>query len=400
MSEFNLKTEIDDILPEVLALRHDLHQHPETAYEEKRTAGKVVEFLSGLDNIDVQTGIGGTGVLATIGGSLDGPCVALRADMDALPIEEESGVPWSSTIPGKMHACGHDGHTAMLAGAARILARNQDLLAGPVKCIFQPAEEGGAGARAMREEGILQTPDVDAIFGLHNNLPSPEAPFGKIAYCKGAAMAGTGTFDITIQGVGGHAAFPHRCVDPIYIGSCVVEQLQGIISRRLDPVASGVLSVTRFEAGSAYNIIPPKAKLAGTIRALDDKVLQWIQSEIYRCVDQVCAAHGASADVQVELCYPTLVNDPTAEACFLALLEETGDTEKLMEVEPIMGGEDFAFYGQQVPAFFYFLPSCSEGCTDNPVCHSPRYDFNDDLLPTGIRLQVEMGMRFARLWKH
>ncbi len=399
MSEFNLNQAIDEILPEVLALRHDLHQHPETAYEETRTAGKVVEFLSGLENAEIQTGIGGTGLLVTIGKSLEGPCVALRADMDALPIEEASGVPWSSTVAGKMHACGHDGHTAMLAGATRILAQNQHRLAGPVKCIFQPAEEGGAGAKAMQDEGILEAPDVAAIYGLHNNLPAPDLPIGRIAYTKGAAMAGTGTFDITIKGVGGHAAFPHRCVDPIYIGSCVVEQLQRIISRGLDPIAAGVLSVTRFEAGSAYNIIPPTAKLAGTIRALDDSVLRWIRDEIPRCVNQVAAAHGATADVEVNLCYPTLVNNPRAEACFLELLEETGDSDKLMRVDPIMGGEDFAFYGQQVPAFFYYLPSCPEGCSDNPVCHSPRFDFNDDLLPTGIRLHVETGMRFARLWK-
>jgi amidohydrolase len=399
MNDFNLKQAIDDILPQALAMRHDLHQNPETAYEETRTAAKVVEFLSGIDGVDIQTGIGGTGVLVTIGKSLEGPCVALRADMDALPINEASGVAWSSTIEGKMHACGHDGHTSMLAAACRILAQNQDQLAGPVKCIFQPAEEGGAGARAMMDEGVLDAPDVAAIFGLHNNLPAPDTPFGTIAYARGAAMAGTGVFDITIKGVGGHAAFPHRCVDPIYIGSCVVEQLQGIISRGLDPVASGVLSVTRFEAGSAYNIIPPTAKLSGTIRALDDKVLRWLKAQIQQCVQQVTAAHGATADVDVELCYPTLVNDPKAEACFLALLEETGDSDKLLLVDPIMGGEDFAYYGQLVPSFFYYLPSCPEGRADNPVCHSPHYDFNDDLLPIGIRLHIETGMRFARLWK-
>jgi amidohydrolase len=399
MKDFNLNQHIEAILPEALAMRHDLHQHPEIGYEEKRTASKVVEFLDGLEGVALQTGVGGTGVVVTIGKDLPGPCVGLRADMDALPMHEASGVPWTSTIDGVMHACGHDGHTAMLAAATRILAMNQDRLEGPIKCIFQPAEEGGAGGLAMREAGVLESPTVAAMFGLHNNLPSPDAPFGKIAYAKGAAMAGTGVFDIVIHGVGGHAAFPHRCVDPIYIGSCVVDQLQGIVSRMVDPISPAVLSVTRFAAGNSYNVIPPSAKLAGTIRALDDKVLESIREAIIQRVEQVVSAHGATADVDVRLVYPTLVNDPHAEAIFLKLLEETGDLDRVMLVDPIMGGEDFAFFGQKVPSFFYYLPSCPEGCIDNPICHSPRFDFNDDLLPLGIRLHVETGLRFARLWK-
>jgi amidohydrolase len=395
----SIESAIENVLPEITALRHDLHQHPELAYEEFRTAGKVVEALAGLPGLDIRTGIAGSGVSVTLGAELDGPCVALRADMDALPIEEASGVDWSSRTPGKMHACGHDGHTAMLVGAIKVLAGLQEQLKGPVKFIFQPAEEGGAGALRMCREGVLQDPPVDAVFGLHNNLPDSNLPIGQIAYGEGATMAGTGTFTIDVVGVGGHAAFPQKCVDPVYIGAAIVSELQGIVSRELDPLTPAVLSVTRFHAGTAFNIIPPRATLQGTFRALDRAVLEHIRDSIGRITSQVAAAHGATVELQCDLGYPVLVNDPKAQALFLTVMEETGDLAKVAKVDPILGGEDFAFYGEQVPAFFYFLPSCPPGVSDNPVCHHPAFDFNDDLLPTGIRLHVEIARRFGNLWK-
>ena len=399
ISTKTLNQRIEHLLPEVTSLRRELHQHPELAYEEKRTSGKVIEFLSGIDGLDIREGLGGTGLAVTIGKDLPGPCVALRADMDALPIEETSGVAWASRISGKMHACGHDGHTAMLAGAVRILAGIADELTGPVKCIFQPAEEGGAGAKKMCDQGVLENPPVDAVFGLHNNLPDPAMKIGKIAYVRGAAMAGTGNFDITVRGRGGHAAFPHTTIDPIHIGSCIVEQLQGIVSRGIDPLVPAVLSVTRFHAGSAYNIIPGSAHLSGTIRALDAKVLERLRDLLVERAQQVAVAHGAVAEVKCPLCYPVLVNDARAEKAFLSILEQTGDLGLVEETKPVMGGEDFAFYGEQVPAFFYFLPACPLDRDCNPVCHHSSFDFNDDLLPTGIRLHVELARRFASVWK-
>ena len=390
---------ITEWLPQVRELRHDLHAHPELAYEEQRTAAKVVEFLEGCEGVEIRTGIGGTGLAVTIGGHLDGPCVALRADMDALAIEEQSGVGWSSRVPGRMHACGHDGHTAMLAGAARILASLPAHLAGPVKCIFQPAEEGGAGARRMCEEGVLENPQVAAIFGLHNNLPGPELEMGQVAYAKGAAMAGTGTFDIEVVGVGGHAAFPQRCVDPVYIGSCIVDQLQGIVSRSVDPLTPAVISVTRFHAGTAYNIIPARANLHGTLRALDTETLEFLRDWIIQCATEVARAHGAEVKIRCELGYPVLVNNPHAEAVFLTLLKDAGLDLPVREVPPILGGEDFAFFGERIPAFFYFLPSRPVDGPTGYGCHHPAFDFNDDLLPLGMRLHLETALRFARLWK-
>jgi len=398
MSDNDLKALIDSILPEVRELRHDLHRHPELAFEEERTAGKVLEFLDGLGGMEIRPGIAGTGLAITVGGHLPGPCVALRADMDALPIQEASGVEWSSRVPGKMHACGHDGHTAMLAGAARILAANPGLLGGPVKFLFQPAEEGDGGGYRMIQEGALKNPPVEAVFGLHNNFPLPDMEIGSIAYASGPAMAGTHTFEIEISGHGGHAAFPHLCIDPVYIGSCIVTELQGLVSRSINPLAPAVLSVTRFHAGTANNIIPPVALLSGTIRALDMVVLADLKEGLIRRATEIARAHGAVATVEMDSGYPVLVNDSRMESVFLDILDETGDAGSVIRVDPVMGGEDFAFYALQVPSFFYFLPACPAGVTDNPACHHPAFDFNDDLLATGIRLHVETARRFARHW--
>lgn len=391
--------EIESILPEVTALRHELHRHPELAYGEHETARRVVEFMGDLNGAEIQTGVGGTGIVVVFGKALKGPCVALRADMDALPMSEESGVAWASTIPGKMHACGHDGHTAMLAGAARIIARRAGELEGPVKLIFQPAEEGGAGGRALCEAGVLKAPDVAAIYGLHNNLPDPAMKLGTIAYTSGPAMAGTGTFDIEVIGVGGHAAFPHRCVDPVYIGSSIVQQLQGIVSRMVDPLSSAVISVTRFDGGSAYNIIAASALLRGTFRAFDPAVLKQLQEAIIKRATEVARAHGAEVRIRCELGYPPLVNHPRAEKIFRDIVAEIGLSDRLVQVLPNMGGEDFAFYQQEVPGFFYFLPACPADRQSVPGCHHPAFDFNDELLAAGMRLHVETALRFARIWQ-
>lgn len=385
-------------LPRVEALRHQLHRRPELAYEETETARSVAEYLEGLDGVEVTTGLAGTGLSVTIGSHLPGPCVALRADMDALPMEEASGVAWSSERRGVMHACGHDGHTAMLAGAARVLAQLQDQLNGPVKCIFQPAEEGGAGALKLCEAGVLANPEVAAVFGLHANLPEPDLAEGLICWTSGAMMAGSGTFDIEIIGQGGHAAFPHRCIDPIYIGSALVQQLQSLVSRRNDPVNPAVVSVTRFHAGTAHNIIPATCQLSGTFRALDPRIMSELCERIREMAEVVAKAHGAEVRAEVDASYPVLINNPRAEGIFREIVEAAGESHRIRMTPPIMGGEDFAYYCQRVPAFFYFLPACPPGCTDNPVCHSPRYDFNDRLLPLGMRLHVHTGLRFARLW--
>jgi len=390
---------ISKILPEITDFRRDLHAHPELGYEEVRTAGKVLEFLKDAKGLEIRQGVAKTGLVITLGKDKAGPCVALRADMDALPMDEFSGVEWSSTVPGKMHACGHDGHTAMLAGAVRVLSEIEDELAGPVKFIFQPAEEGGAGGLRMCQEGALKNPDAAAIFGLHNNLTDYSIKAGSIAYCPGPAMAGTGTFEIEVIGKGGHAAYPHNCIDPLYIGACMVEQLQGVVSRIIDPVKAAVVSVTQFNAGSALNIIAERAKLAGTFRALDMDILEQLRTSIEDRVQGVAQAHGAEVKIKYETGYPVLVNSEIGEKTFRSILEETGDLKNLHQVSPVMGGEDFAFFAGEIPGFFYYLPACPVNQESIPMCHHPAFDFNDELLPLGIRLHVETARRFASNWK-
>ena len=389
---------VQAILREVRELRHDLHRHPELGYEEHGTARRILAFIGQPDGVEIRPCVAGTGLVILIGKDKPGPCVALRADMDALAMEEESGVAWASTVPGKMHACGHDGHSAMLAGAAKILVEKAEALEGPVKLIFQPAEEGGAGGLAMREAGVLNDPPVAAIYGLHNNLPDPAEKMGQILYTPGAMMAGTGVFEIEVIGQGGHAAFPHRCIDPVYIGACIVDQLQGLVSRMVDPLAPAVVSVTQFHAGTTHNIIPGKAFLKGTFRALSQDILEQLRDGIEKRSSEVARAHGAQTRVRCEIQYPVLVNDGRAESVFRQMLEAIGESHRLKTCEPIMGGEDFAYFLEKVPGFFYFLPACPEDQGRIPMCHHPAYDFNDDLLATGIRLHVETALRFSRLW--
>lgn len=392
-----LEDAIERCLPEIREFRRDLHAHPEIAYMEVRTAGKVAETLRAIPGLEVREGLAKTGVIATLGRGKPGPAVALRADMDALPMTEESGVSYASKHPGVAHACGHDGHTAMLLGAARILAENVDELAGPVRFIFQPAEEGGAGGRAMVEDGALEDPRVEAIFGLHN-MPDPATHAGQICLCPGAAMAGTGIFTITVEGIGGHAAGPHRCVDPIVIGSQIVGALQTIVARETDPVDSAVVSVTQFHAGTAFNVIPPEAVIRGTFRALDERVLEVTRDAIKARAEAIALAFGAKARVEIQINYPVLRNAPATDALFRAVVRAVGREADFVEVPPILGGEDFAFYLQSVPGTFWFLAARPADRATVPLYHHPAFDFNDDLLADGIRFHVEVARRFAPLW--
>lgn len=393
----NFDSELAAMLPELRALRRELHAHPELGYAEVWTAGKVAAFLEALGGWDLQTGVAETGIVATLGAELPGPMVALRADMDALPMEEASGVPHASKIPGVAHACGHDGHTVMLLGAARLLTNLRDELAGPVRLLFQPAEEGGAGGARMVEEGALVNPPVAAIFGLHN-MPDPATQAGELCLCPGAAMAGTGTFTIKLHGVGGHAAAPHRTVDPIVAGAQVVTALQSIVARQIDPVASAVVSVTQFHAGSAFNVIPPQAVLKGTFRALDETVLEQTQVRIVERATGIASAMGVRAEIEIAINYPVLRNDARAGAYFEAVVEAAGRKADFRTIPPMLGGEDFAFYQQKVPGAFWFLAARPADKAEVPFCHHPAFDFNDDLIADGVRFHVETARRFARLW--
>lgn len=392
----NIGPLIQKILPEIIDLRHHLHQHPELNYQEHNTAAQVLSHLEKIPDMDIRKGIGGTGIVATLGKKKKGPCVALRADMDALPMQEDSDLPYASQIPGKMHACGHDGHTSCLVGAARVLGQCTEDLSGPVKFIFQPAEEAGAGGRTMCEEGALEKPDVTAIFGLHG---WPELDQGQIGLCSGGFLAGTDDFEIEIEGTGGHAAFPHQGTDPILIGAHIVTALQSIISRNTSPLDSAVVTVSQFHAGSADNVIPPIAKLRGTVRTLNEDVRGHTLERLLRIATQIAEGLGGRAEVHIDPGYPPLINDDQAIQTVKTIAQNIlmRDIETV-NIHPVMGGEDFAYYAQQIPAAFFALGLRPPHQDEYPHLHQPNFNFNDDALPDGIKMHVEIARNFAHLW--
>ena len=364
---------------ELAEWRQDFHRHPELGYQEQRTAAKVAERLDGFGLDGVETGIGGTGVIGVLHGrgGPGGAAIMLRADMDALPIEEATGLPHASTSPGTMHACGHDGHTTMLLGAAKYLAgtRNFD---GTVYFCFQPAEEGGAGAKAMLDDGLFERYRPRAVYGMHN---WPGLPLGRFAVKDGPVLAAASQFDITITGSGGHAAAPHETRDPIVAGAHLVTALQTIVSRIIDPLQPAVLSVTRFEAGSAYNVIPGSALLAGTIRSFDDDVQRQIIVEMERHCAQTAAAFGVEIEID-RGCkpYPPTLNDATQADFTEAVMRETfGDANVQRGHPPTMAGEDFSFFAREVPGCYVII-----GNGDSAPLHHPAYDFNDEAAPLGV----------------
>ncbi len=390
---------IERLVPEIRALRRDLHAHPEPGHQEYRTAAAVVDRLRKLDGVTWRENVGGsTGVVAVIKGEKRGPVVALRADMDCLSMTEETGVPYASTRPGFMHACGHDGHTAALVGAGQVLHAIRDELAGPVVLIFQPAEEGGFGGRAMCEDGALEAPHVDAIFGLHN-MPVPGLAFGAVGLRPGALMGGGVNFKIRLVGRGGHAAAPHLAIDPIQIGSQVIIAMQTFVSRRTDPLETLVVSATKFQAGTTNNVIPDEAVIEGTIRSLSPALLETTPERLRTLIEGLAGAHGARAEVTFKPGYPVTVNDPqgTAYVARVAAMV-TGEEAVKSNYDPILGSEDFSFYLQQRPGAFYFVGTKPPDRGAVPFLHDPRYDFNDASLPRLMALHVEIARRFATEW--
>ena len=362
---------------DIAAWRHDLHRNPELLYDVHRTAATVAERLRGFGLDEVVTGIGRTGVVGVIKGrqSNSGKVIGLRADMDALPIMEATGKPYASTVAGKMHACGHDGHTAMLLGAARYLAetRNFD---GTAIVIFQPAEEGGGGGKAMVEDGMMERWNIGEVYGMHN-MPGMAA--GTFGIRKGSQLASTDEFIIDIVGNGGHAAAPHRSVDPIVVGAAIVQTLQTIVSRTIDPVQSAVVSVTKFHAGEAHNIIPGTARLGGTVRTLDAGVRDRVEKRIGEIVAGVASAYGATAIVDYDRNYPVTRNHPRQTDFAAAVAGEIAGPAKVdPDTPPIMAGEDFSYMLEARPGAFIFI-----GNGDTAGLHNPAYDFNDAIIPLG-----------------
>jgi amidohydrolase len=363
---------------EITEWRQDLHSNPELLYDVHRTAQVVADKLRAFGCDEVTTGIGRTGVVGVIRGrgNGSGKVVGLRADMDALPIHETTGLPYASKVPGKMHACGHDGHTAMLLGAAKYLCetRNFD---GTVIVIFQPAEEGGAGGKAMVDDGLMDRWHIDEVYGMHN---MPGIPVGHFALRPGPLLAASDRFDVFIEALGTHAAKPHLGNDPVNIGCQLQQALQSIVSRNVDPLESAVISLTMFHAGDAMNVIPQTAKLAGTVRTLKPGVRKLVKNRMRAVCDGLATMHGATVRLNYSDGYPVTVNhaDQTVFAASVAR-QVAGESAVDIDVPPTMGGEDFAYMLEARPGAFIFI-----GNGDTAGVHHPAYDFNDAAIPAGV----------------
>ena len=375
---------IAEFHPELTAWRQDFHAHPEIAFEEVRTSGIVAEKLRAFGCDEVHTGIAGTGVVGVIrgqggggqGGS--GRAIGLRADMDALPIEEATGLPYASTIPGKMHACGHDGHTTMLLGAARYLAetRNFD---GTVYLIFQPAEEAGGGGNVMVREGLFERFPMQRVFGMHN---WPGAPEGSFLWRNGPVMAATANLRATITGKGAHGAMPHQGNDPIVITSQIVTALQSVVARNVEPVEAGVITIGHIQGGDTWNVIPQSVTLRGTARWFKPEVGDLLEEKFTSLVTGIATAFGAAAEAVFDRGYPAVVNDPeSTELARRAALAVAGEARVVEMPRPTMGGEDFS-YMLNAKTGNYIMLGAGRGPAD-PQVHHPRYDFNDAVLPIG-----------------
>jgi amidohydrolase len=367
--------------------RRDLHRFPELGFQEKRTAQKISQCLSQWQ-IPHETGIAQTGIVATIygQGGVGGKVLAIRADMDALPIQEANLTDYRSQIDGLMHACGHDGHTAIALGTAYYLSQHRHSFRGAVKIIFQPAEEGPGGAKPMIEAGVLHNPDVEAIIGLHlwNNLP-----IGTVGVRAGALMAAVELFDCHIQGRGGHGAMPHQTIDAILVGSQVVNALHTIVSRNVDPIQSAVISIGKFQAGSANNVIADTAEISGTVRYFDPQLSTLLRERIASVIAGVCSAHGAGYSLDYRQLYPAVIND----GAIADLVKSVAGSvcEPPLQIIPecrTMGGEDMSYFLQAVPGCYFFLGSANAEKSLNYPHHHPRFDFDETALGTGVEIFV------------
>jgi hippurate hydrolase len=376
---------IETYADELTAIRRDLHAHPEIGFEEVRTSGIVAEKLQSW-GIETHRGVGKTGVVGIVHGARGtGRRIGLRADMDALPMDEMTNLPWRSTNPGRFHGCGHDGHTTMLLGAARYLAQHRDF-AGTVVLIFQPAEEGLGGARAMLDDGLFQRFPCDEIYGLHN---APHFDAGQVNVFPGKAMAGADFFDIHIRGYGSHAARPQFARDPIIVAASLVQALQTIVSRNADPLESAVLSVTQLHAGSAYNVIPSEAVLTGTVRTFSGAVAEMIRNRMRGVVAGIAAAFGVEIDLDIRTLFSVLENHPAETSALAdACRDIVGDQNVLTDARPMMGSEDFADMLHAVPGSYCWL-----GHAGDVPLHNPGYIFDDGILPVGASILARIAER-------
>lgn len=374
---------IAELQDEIIGWRRSLHQNPELLFDVYQTAAFVADRLREFGCDEVVTGLGRTGVVGLIRGAKGaGPVIGLRADMDALPMEEQTNLPYRSTIPGRMHACGHDGHTAMLLGAAKYLAETRDFQ-GSVAVIFQPAEEGGGGGREMVNDGMMERFEIKSVFGMHN---LPGLRVGQFAIRQGGIMAATAEFAIKVIGKGGHAALPHTAVDPIVTSAQIILGLQTIASRTTDPTDSLVVSVTQISAGDSHNIIPECVDLIGTVRSLRNEVAQRAEERMRAICTNIAAAHGAEAELDYRPSYPITFNHAAETVLAAAVASEVAGADQVdSNVSPVMAGEDFSFMLQARPGAMIFL-----GNGDSAGLHNPNYDFNDNAIPFGVSYWVRL----------
>lgn len=364
-------------IEELTEFRRDLHRNPELLYDVHRTAAHVAERLRSYGCDEVVEGMGRTGVVGVIHGqsNTSGRTIGMRADMDALPIEEDTGAEWASLVAGKMHACGHDGHTTMLLGAAKHLAESR-AFDGRVLVIFQPAEEGGAGAQAMIEDGMFERWPCDEVYGMHNR---PNLPVGEFTINEGPIMASVDEVRIRVVGLGGHAAMPHNTIDPLPIAAALIQAVQGLAARSLNPMDNAVISLCTIHAGDAFNVIPQELEITGTVRTLREEVRNHIETHLRTLVEQTCKAQGAKGHLEYIRMYPVTVNDPQGTVRAATAAQEVAGVEKVaLDMPASMGGEDFSFMLNVVSGAMINI-----GNGPSAGLHHPAYDFNDDVIAWG-----------------
>src|SRR6202048_79151 len=376
-----------NVAEEVVAARRDLHAHPELGFEEHRTSAMVADRLREL-GFEVHTGIGVTGVVGVLKGARPGKTIMLRADMDGLPIDEENDVPYHSQAPERMHACGHDGHVAMLLGAARIVMSRRDEVAGTVCFLFQPAEEGKGGAKAMVDDGVLERFGIERAYGLH--LASAH-PAGQVGFREGAFYASSDSIEITVEGKGGHGASPHQTVDPVYVASQFVVAVQQIVSRNIDPIEPAVVTIGAFNGGTTHNVIPSRVKLLGTVRAFDAGVRAKMAERIERVLRGICESSGATYAFEYLWRYPVTSNDVEQTRYARALARRVAGDEHVADVPKLMGAEDFSFFAERVPACFFTIGSNGGPARSCPHHHA-RFDIDESALQTGVRMMTALAL--------
>src|SRR5579884_92980 len=381
----------DELVADVVALRRDFHKHPELGFEEHRTAGIVAQRLQTL-GFDVHTGIAGTGVVGVMKGALPGRTVMLRADMDALPIEEENDVEYRSTVRGKMHACGHDGHVAILLAAAQLIAAGKDRLPGTICLLFQPAEEGHGGARVMVESGVIERFGIERAYGLHLNS---KLQAGMLGFREGPFYASSDSIEIQVLGRGGHGSAPHDAVDPIYTAANFITSMQQIVARQVDPLEPAVVTIASIHGGTIHNVIPRTVSMLGTVRAFSDDVREAMPERIERVLKACCDAMGASYEFNYLWRYPVTSNDPDQTRYVRALAQRTAGEERVLTAVKLMGAEDFSFFAQRVPACFYTLGARGGPNTANPH-HSSTFDIDERALPVGVKMMAALAFDAPR----